>query len=436
MPLSPYLVILPLPHDPERLLLFSTHRASLAILDAATCHRLEQGEAPAGALASHLEGLGLWVPDLALEQQTVFTYLDQVNQAREKVTIAIIPGLACNFACRYCYEGEMKSPAAMTEETVVRASRFMVDWCEARAAKKLILNFYGGEPLLHVGHIRSFVSRLKPLLVGRGVGFGFTLVTNGSLLTPATVTELLDLGLLGVKVTLDGPAEIHDRSRPYKNGAPSFATIVKNLHAVCDLVKVEVGGNFSRDNYSRFPELLDYLLAAGLGPERLGQVNFSAAMMVRDQVSRTGFTAGCASANEPWHAEAVVMTQEAIQARGFKAGRISPSPCMIDLDDALVIHHDGGLYKCPALVGHERFKAGDIWQGLAPDMAAVHARGHWRKEEKCRTCVYLPLCFGGCRYAAYQRDGGMEKVDCQEEYYRVALPELLRQELRYRHGMK
>ncbi len=436
MPLSRYHLTVPLPNDPDRLLLYSTRKASLAILDRAVYQRLAQGETPTESLGRDLERLGLWVTDPAGEEAAVFRFVDDLNQARTKASVSVILGMACNFACRYCYEGELKSSAAaMTADTIDQAVRFLGAWCRKLGRDRLVLSFYGGEPLLYPHLIRRFATLLKPALEADGIGFGFTLVTNGSLLTPQLVEEFSGLGLLGVRPTIDGPEECHNQTRPYKNGAPSFATIVDNLRAVCDLVKVDLGGNFTRDSYHRFPELLDSLLAAGIGPERLGQINFTAAMMVGDNVSRTGFTSGCASVNEPWHAEAVVTTQEAILSRGFKAGRVSPSPCMIDLDDALVINHDGGLYKCPALIGHERFKAGDIWQGLAPDLAKVYCRGHWQKEEKCRACLYLPLCFGGCRYAAYQREGGMERVDCQEEYYRAALPELLRPELRYRHGL-
>jgi radical SAM protein with 4Fe4S-binding SPASM domain len=99
------------------------------------------------------------------------------------------------------------------------------------------------------------------------------------------------------------------------------------------------------------------------------------------------------------------------------------SLCMADVDDALVIHHDGGLYKCPALIGHKQFQTGDIWRGLL-DVERVYAVGHWYRQVKCRHC----------RYAAYQRQGNLAMVDCQYDYFEATLPDLLDQELRYRHS--
>jgi len=54
------------------------------------------------------------------------------------------------------------------------------------------------------------------------------------------------------------------------------------------------------------------------------------------------------------------------------------------------------------------------------------------KNPDCAECVYLPLCFGGCRYMAYLRDGNIDKLDCKKEYFDAALETLLKQDIRYR----
>lgn len=434
MPLTPYHVAVPLATHPDRLLIYATATAALATLDTTAYHLLQQGEAPPEALRGGLERLGLWVADPATAEEAMLRFTDEINQARRQATVAIIPGMACNFACRYCYEGELKSTAqAMDQETVDQACRFLGDWCRRLGLEKLVLTFYGGEPLLYPHLIRRFASQLRPALAAAGIGFGFTLVTNGSLLTPSLIEELVGLGLSALRPTIDGPAECHNRTRPYRNGAPSFDAIIEGMASVHHLVRVDVGGNFTRDTWQRFPELLDQLQARGLGPEQLGYVNFAAAMGVTDTIANTGFSDGCASANEPWHAQAVVALREEILARGYKAAKTTAALCMADVNDSLTIHHDGGLYKCPALIGHRQFQAGDIWQG-PQEVERIYALGHWQRESKCRQCRYLPLCLGGCRYAAYQRSGRLDEVDCKYAYFEAALPALLEQEVRYRHG--
>ena len=47
-------------------------------------------------------------------------------------------------------------------------------------------------------------------------------------------------------------------------------------------------------------------------------------------------------------------------------------------------------------------------------------------------CAYLPLCFGGCRYMTYVRDGNIDQLDCKKEYFDASLETLLKQDIRYR----
>ncbi|MDH5298005.1 MAG: SPASM domain-containing protein, partial [Desulfobulbaceae bacterium] len=106
-----------------------------------------------------------------------------------------------------------------------------------------------------------------------------------------------------------------------------------------------------------------------------------------------------------------------------------------EIGDAFTVHYDGSLYKCAVLVGHEQYRIGDLWQGVDPGYRETHAVGHWQREEKCRGCRYLPMCFGGCRYAAFQRDGHMGNVDCQRKFFDATLEPMLRQDLKYRYGV-
>ena len=197
-------------------------------------------------------------------------------------------------------------------------------------------------------------------------------------------------------------------------------------------IKIGLGGNFIRENYTIFPALLDYLTENSLGPDKLFDINFAAVMQVTDPFSRTEFHSGCASSNEPWHAEAVAFLREEIYKHGYPAGKVTPSPCMVDINDAFVIHCDGGIYKCVALIGHEQYQVGDVWEGVK-DYTETYNVDSWKKEEKCRNCAYLPLCFGGCRYSLYQRTDSMDGVDCMDKYFDIALEPMLLQDVRYRY---
>lgn len=431
MVLSRYLNIYFFPDRPGYLLLFSTKNASLALVPEEVVHALRQGNNIPADFEKTLTRLGMLVSDQDKEEQEVCRFLDEINRSNQELTVSIIPGLDCNFACSYCYEGSLKNNQAMTHAVADQLAGFVKKHF-THNKKRLVLDFYGGEPLLYTKLIKYISGALQPLAEERGRIFEFSLVTNGSLLTPKTVKELVPFGLKIVKITLDGSAETHNASRPFKSGKGSFETILANIEKCHDLVQIGIGGNFTKDNYLAFPALFDHLEAAGLTPDMMGQVGFSPAMQTNDAFSNPDFTGGCASCNEPWVAAAAVLLREETLKRGFKAPKIIPSPCMVDVEDGFVVNHDGKICKCVGLVGHEAFVVGDVKSGIRDYRHAYHL-DNWKKNDACRECVYLPLCFGGCRYMKYQRDGDMSGLDCQKEFLDATLEKAIKQDVKYGH---
>ena len=90
--------------------------------------------------------------------------------------------------------------------------------------------------------------------------FESMLTTNGALLTPEVVEQLMPYGLRGAKVTLDGDRAAHDAKRQFKNGAGSFDRIIANIRAIGGRIPIQVGGNFDEENVGHIPALLDYLV--------------------------------------------------------------------------------------------------------------------------------------------------------------------------------
>jgi len=430
---SAYLKLFPVKPGSSQHLLFSTRKCSLALLPDEVAVQLRSGVVPKEH-AVLLGRLGMAVEELSVEQAATHSILTELNLHNRALRVSVILGMACNFACSYCYEGSQKESAAeMNDATADQLVRFL-DQRYSPEKGKLVLSFYGGETLLYQNRIRSLAQRLKLLVENRGGSFEIHLITNGSLLTPAVVAELLPLGLMSAKITVDGPAEIHNLSRPMKNGKPSFDVVLRNIRECCDQVRLNLVGNYTKSNYLRFPELLDFYLEQGITPGRVAQVQFYPAMQISDQFSSPEFTGGCCSIAEPWLIEAALFIREELGRRGFPLAKMRISPCMVDIDDALVVNHDGIIYKCIAMIGRKGYEAGDIWNGMAHDWQAAYWVNRWKNETQCCDCVYLPLCFGGCRFMAFQRDGHMAQVDCQRSFLDAALEPMLLQDFKYRHG--
>lgn len=138
----------------------------------------------------------------------------------------------CNLRCDYCgfsglYNNRVHAPKSMNFETAKRA----IDWVLSRSADSPFFSFafFGGEPLLELPLIKKCVEYIKQQAIDREIILAIT--TNGTLLTPE-VYEYLNKNNFLITISLDGPKEIHDRSRKFPNGNGSYDVIMDNIKSI------------------------------------------------------------------------------------------------------------------------------------------------------------------------------------------------------------
>lgn len=424
MHLSSYLKIYP--DDPGHLLLYATRRGAVARVPTKTLRQIKEGTL-AEADQQTLARLGILVPDPEAERKELLSRFAEANRRSKRFRAIVVLNLDCNLACPYCFEEGVREGRYMSAET----ADLLVDMLKRdhlSQGREVSLDFYGGEPLLSRDLIISISQRLAKSAAEKGLSYSFSLVTNGTLLTRPLVEELKGLGLKGAKVTLDGPREVHDLSRPFASGkGSSFDVIVRNIREVWDLIDLQLGGNYTRENYPEFPRLLDELLQVGITPEKLRTVQFN---QVIGRVGAPGvpdYSSACNCTDEEWIHEATLYLREETLRRGFPVPKPGPAGCMVEFDNDLVINIDGAIYKCPAFVGREGFAVGDLQSGVVNDGAAYNP-AVWKKPE-CLECAYLPQCYGGCRFLKYVRDGRIDDVDCWKPFLDATLEGCIRQDL-------
>ena len=432
MQLSHFLKVYPCPDKPGTVLIYSTKRSSLVQIPETTLKAAQDGTL-AGADRDTLARLGFLVPDPDAERSEMRDIFVLANKQRRRFNAVVVLNLDCNLACGYCYEDNFRGNFYMSAET---ADLLVETVIRDQIAKGYAVHvtFYGGEPLLSVDLIKEIAGRLQAEAKLAATGFGFSLVTNGTLLSRQQVQELTPLGLSSAKVTLDGPRETHDLSRPFVSGSGSFDPIIENVAQVCDLIKLNLGGNFTRDNYRSFPPLLDQLAARGVTPDKVDIIQFAPVVKKSGEKGVGDFSSSCVCSYEPWLIEAALYLREETLKRGYPTPKIKMSGCTVELDGDLVINYDGSLYKCPAFMSHDSLCIGTLKDGVS-DYRASHNMDLWKKDE-CLDCAYLPICFGGCRQLTLLRTDAIEEVDCRKEFYDASLQRTLRQDLEYRATKK
>jgi len=427
MELTNYLKLYPCPDKPGRVLAVATRRCAVLELSE---NLLEA--ARTGGLAERdrdtLVRLGVLVPDRAAEREEMRQTFAAINSKSRHFAALATLTLECNLACGYCFEDPFRGRFVMADHTAELLIARLQE--QMAVGRDVTVAFYGGEALMALPLLKRIAGRLRELALEAGVTFAFNIITNATLLTRHVVQELLPLGLATVRTTLDGPRDIHDQQRPFVSGKGSFAAIVANIKAIHELVPVAVGGNYTRENFRRFPEMLDYLVAEGISPGALKSMVFSPVVPKADGSVSGDLNSACTSANEPWTIEANLFLRQETIKRGFPVPKLKAAACMIEFEHDLVVGYDGSLYKCPAFMGREEMRVGSLAGGVN-DYAASHNLDIWKNDE-CLDCAYLPLCFGGCRFLRLLDAGAIDGVDCRRPSLDAALEQLVRQDLTMR----
>lgn len=425
MQLTPYLKTWPHPDTPGRTILLATRRCALLELSDSMWQRIVTGDLLTEQEQATLTRLGVLVSDQETEKQALLHTFDNQNTTSRRFEVTAVLTLECNLACPYCFEEPFRGHLVMDDHTADLLVARLVE--QMTAGLDILVDFYGGEALIRLDLLVSIASRLQEAATQHGVSFSFNLFSNGVLLTRSTVEKLLLLGLQAVRTTLDGPPDIHNQQRPFVSGKGSFDAILANLVAVHDILPLSINGNYTRDNYRRFPELLDLLLGAGIDPTKLRDVSFSPVMPKADGTGLGDHGATCACTAEPWAIEAHLFLRQEIIQRGFPTDKLGPSACMIEFEKDWVVNYNGDIYKCPVFMGDESMRIGTLTDG-AGDYHESHKLDIWKNDE-CLDCAYLPICFGGCRFFRKLQTGSIDGVDCRKAMLDASLERLVLQDL-------
>ncbi|WP_375458499.1 cyclophane-forming radical SAM/SPASM peptide maturase YhhB [uncultured Enterovirga sp.] len=142
----------------------------------------------------------------------------------------------CNLDCHYCYvynmgdEGWLAQPKRMSPEVIDSAVAQLSLLASSQDVPFSVV-FHGGEPLL-IGAERFDVvcAALRGALPPT---CGLHLQTNGLLLSDAVLRTCMEHDV-GVSISLDGPAAVHDRHRPDRRGAGSHSRVMEAVRRLSE----------------------------------------------------------------------------------------------------------------------------------------------------------------------------------------------------------
>jgi uncharacterized protein len=317
----------------------------------------------------------------------------------------------CNLGCTYCYAegGDFGAPPRDMEWSVAEAAvRRLI--AGAAPGERVNIAFLGGEPLSNRTLIRAATDLASGLAAASGVRVGFSITTNGTLLSEADA-ELFERHRFSVTVSLDGIGATHDRLRPTKGGRGSFdriAVAVARLAERHPALPLAARVTVTPANLD-LRTTLDGLLGLGFA-----SVGFSPMLhapggrgemqeMDLDQLLDAMIGCGLEYERRRLAGEPYGFANLDTALREIHRGTHRPYPCGAGAG-YFGVSATGELSACHRFVGDPERRLGDVTTGVDTErQAAWLASRRVERQSPCSSCWARYLCGGGCHYEAIHR---------------------------------
>ena len=324
----------------------------------------------------------------------------------------------CNLNCSYCFASQGKyqgDRALMSLEVGKRALDFLIENSGTRT--NLEVDFFGGEPLMNFDVVKELVAYARVREKETGKNFRFTLTTNGVLIDD-DVIEFANKEMSNVVLSLDGRKEIHDRFRVDYAGNGSYDKIVPKFQK---LVEARGGKNYymrgtfthaNPDFLKDIQQMLD-----------LGFTELSMEPVVCAEDDPSALTKeDMPIVMEQYEKLAELMLKRHREGRPFTFYHymidLKGGPCIYKRvsgcgsgTEYMAVTPWGDLYPCHQFVGEEKFKLGNVFDGV--DNTAVQDEFfacNVYARPACRECWAKLYCSGGCAANAYHATGSVTGI--------------------------
>lgn len=328
--------------------------------------------------------------------------------------LTLVPTMACNFRCTYCFEKDKEYPNKKMTEEVMDATINLIDE-RLREGGKLVISWFGGEPLLEFDIFRKLQGRINEIVEKKKLNLFGRIVTNGYLLTKERSDELLNMGISTVQITIDGSKEIHDSKRTLKNGLGTFDKIIENILDINENLQVGIRVNIEKDNIKSIPSFLDYLNECGIGDMKNVSTYFA---VVRDYDTPTNQISNKCYSIKEFSKEEIELNKMAYEKGINISNRIKPNllACGALSPSTFVIEPDGTIQKCWNSVGDKSEMVGHLIKNDFELNLTTKNKSKWHawskfESEECKDCNVLPLCMGGCPYYTIEDNNLDKKVE-------------------------
>lgn len=325
-----------------------------------------------------------------------------IEENKEVINLVMNVSHNCNLRCKYCFASTGNYNGArdlMSQEMADKTLEWFLK--QAKEAKVLNLNLFGGEPLTNISLVKYIVGRCKELEAQYIKKIYITISTNGTILNEDLV-KLIKENDIGLQISIDGDKEIHDANRPAANGKSSYDMLAENVKILQD--EVDQAGLIPRATVAKgitdvtriVHHMLDDMhfkcvaLTPALGSYEetsYEEKDLEEYFKKYDELAET-FLEKLRNGEEfniyPFVSEVDAVSKGIKRIYGCGSGLGFAS---VDIK--------GNIYPCMRFIGNEDYIIGHVETGFNEKRKMFYERTVY-KRSKCKDCWARHLCGGAC----------------------------------------
>ena len=353
---------------------------------------------------SALKQAGIWITDSSTDEKALATLKKQCESTLGIIDIMyLITTQKCNLKCSYCFlennPHRNQSQNYMSADCSKKAIKSFAKLILSEGREKGTIVFYGGEPLLNKELF--FESVLYALEFP--VEWDFSIITNGTLLDEKTV-EFCKEHHITVGLSIDGPKNIHDKNRKYRNESRSSYDECMASKLLLERIGCNYGLSMtlSQDVIDNKSDVLNWLFDNHRGDVFFNLLHFTSEDEFDDSYikSATQFMIDFYNLNE---SKGFVMHEGRIQRQidSFINQKFVFSDCGAVGCHQITVLPDGNLCICHGDSVDKKLFLGNL-DNIEFDSVSDSIQGKkWTtystlNDEECLNCPAIYICGRGC----------------------------------------
>lgn len=327
--------------------------------------------------------------------------------------ITINPTLDCNLKCWYCsvdYAGTQHDKDRMSDEIVNGLNKHIEDLVVRHNANSILLDWFGGEPLMYFDEVISKVSEFaKKITSEHNVNFRQQITTNATLLNEERIRQMKDSNFTFFQISTDGNEKRNNQIKYYADRRGTYRDVVSNINLLTEIIpNIQIALRINYDKQT-LKNIKDIVSDFSENSKKCIIVDFQRVWQIPNDDKLQDLLQ---TAKDVFKIAGLNSRLGVYRALSFKS-------CYADNYNHYVINYNGKVFKCTArnygddlVIGNLQPSGEIIWNdGLLSKMFEKATF----ENERCEKCKMLPLCMGPCIQKNYDARKNNTALPCLYE---------------------